>query len=311
MPTVVALRRFLWAVAQPRTFYVLGAGASYGLIPVTTGLRNIIEKEYHSIGIYPAVKEHPSPLFERMIGTIPSHEQDIRRQLLTHMPHGALDLLTQRALWRPKTDLIPPQYGFFELTPSPATIFNFNLDGLASLHCAHRHIVLEPHGRIDDLWFERADFKALLEGTIAYGLSLPHLSAKVLPSPEADGITLRPPYVKAQALLPYARAIIILGYSFGQRSNEFDDSNSLEFFVTLFKRNPRPILVISPTPLELVERLRDRLQTSNVHDVPMRWEVFSGLLMDNLVSDQQPRFKGRDAGLRRLLYDYESRLDAQ
>ena len=52
MITEKALGQLLWAMSQPHTFYVLGAGASYGLIPVTKGLRRVIEAEYHSVGVY-------------------------------------------------------------------------------------------------------------------------------------------------------------------------------------------------------------------------------------------------------------------
>lgn len=279
MITEKALRQLLWAMSQPHTFYVLGAGASYGLIPVTKGLRRAIEAEYHSVGVYQIAPYKSSPLFERLIGPISPHEQDLREVLLTHMPPSALNLLAQRALWRPRSDVAPPQYAVFDLVPSLATLFNFNLDGLASLHCGQRHIVLEPHGRIDQTWLEREDYRKLLEATVVYEVRIPHLTPKLLPAPEPHDIALGPTYIRARWLLHRARAMIILGYSFGQTNGVFDDAQSFEFIVTLLKQHPCPILVLSPTPDELAARLRDRLSTYNVHGISTRWEVLARLFL--------------------------------
>jgi len=303
------LHRFLWAISQPRTFYVLGAGASYGLIPVTTDLRKVIETEYHSVGIYPAVRAPRSALYDRLIGKMAPYELDVRQQLLSHMPYGALDFLVQRALWLPKSAHTPPQYGLFEYVPAPATMFNFNLDGLASLHCGLRHIVLEPHGRIDDVWFERHDYQNLLEATVTYELRLPHLSRKLLPSPEPDGFALGRPYANARRLFQEARVLVIVGYSFGQRGDTFDDGLSYDFLVCLVKRRPCPVLVVSPNPSELVERLQDRLSTYRVFGIDVRWEIFSAILLGTIRHSCDSISRWGESTHRRLLYDYEASLN--
>ncbi|MET0218820.1 MAG: hypothetical protein ABW205_12975, partial [Burkholderiales bacterium] len=182
-------------------------------------MRRIIEVDFHSVGVYETAPAPHSQLFERVFGTIPEHEQDIRKILLTHMPPGALDLLAQRALWRPRDGVVPPQYALFDVVGFPATLCNFNLDGLASAYCGHRHYVLEMHGRIDALRFERMNYEELLEATVVYGIRLPHLTPKLMPQVEPEGINLQPAYAQARRLFRYAQAVIILGYSFGRRSD--------------------------------------------------------------------------------------------
>ena len=172
------LRKLLWAMRQSRTFYILGAGTSYGLIPITHEMRRNIESDFHSVGVYETSPAPSSQLFERIFGVIPEYERDIRKVLLTHMPLGALDLLTQRALWRPSDGVVPPQYAVFDVVGASATLCNFNLDGLASAHCSHRHYVLEMHGRIDSLRFERQNYDDLLEATVVYGIRLAHLQSQ-------------------------------------------------------------------------------------------------------------------------------------
>jgi len=91
------LRALLWFMRQPRSFYILGAGASYGLLPITNEMRRLGANEFHSAGIYLTAPTSRSPLFDRIIGSA-RDETDLQEVLLTHMPHGALELLTQRAL---------------------------------------------------------------------------------------------------------------------------------------------------------------------------------------------------------------------
>jgi hypothetical protein len=297
-------------MCQSRTFYVLGAGASYGLIPVTQEMRDIIESDFHSVGVYETTPAPYSQLFERIFGIIRQDERNIRKLLLTHMPLGALDLLAQRALWRPSNGVVPPQYAVFDIVGSPAILCNFNLDGLASAHCSHRHYVLEMHGRIDSLRFERLNYEELLEAAVVYGIHFPHLTPKLMPQVEPENIVLQPAYAQAKALFPYAQAAIILGYSFGNRSDGFDDKYSFEYLSSLLKSHPRPVFVVSPTPHDLAELLRDKLSWKYVFGVALRWEVFSGVVLANADPVQGMRTICLDINLDRVIRSYEAALDA-
>ena len=304
------LRGLLWAMCQSRTFYVLGAGASYGLIPVTQEMRRLIEGDYHSVGVYQTDPAPHSQLFERLFGTIPRHERDIRKILLTHIPPGALDLLAQRALWRPSDGTVPPQYAVFDVVGFPATLCNFNLDGLASDYCGHRHHVLEMHGRIDSLRFERMNYDELLEATVVYGIRLPHLTPKLMPQVEPEAITLQPTYAYARRLFRYAPAVIILGYSFGQRNDGFDDKHSFEYIASLLRVSPRPVFVVSPTPHDLAGLLRDALSWRYVFGLPLRWELFSGAVLANVDPIQGMGTKWLHTNLDRVVRSYQTALDA-
>lgn len=303
------LRKLLWSMSQARTFYVLGAGVSYGLIPVTQQMRRIIEADYHAIGIYPTEPAPQSQLFERMFGTISQHEQGIQKILLTHMPLGALELLAQRALWRPSVGVVPTQYAVFDVIGFPATLCNFNLDGLASAYCSHRHNVLEMHGRIDAVLFERMNYGELLEATVAYGLAIPHITPKLLPQVEPDGITRWPAYFKARTLLGYAQAIIILGYSFGQRSDGLDDRHSFEYLSSILRVSPRPIFVVSPTPHDLTGLLRETLSWRHVYGLELRWELFSSAVLANVDPIKGIVTRWSNTDLDRVIRSYENALD--
>lgn len=297
-------------MSQPRTLYLLGAGASYGLVPVTQELRRFIKSDYHSVGIYPVTSSPRSQLFERVIGEIPFEKQDIEEVLLTHMPPAALDLLVQRGLWRPSHGVVPSQYAVFEVVGSPSTLCNFNLDGLASLYCGHRHLIMEMHGRIDHVLFERFDYRELLEAAVIYNEGIPHLSPKLLPQPEPEHMTSHPNYACARNLFPRFRSVIILGYSFGQRSDGLDDKQSFDFFVSLMRLHPRPVFVISSTPQDLAEMLRDKLSSHLVYDIPLRWELFSGAVLANADPVHGLVVDRHDRTLDGVIRAYESAFDS-
>src|SRR3954466_3636119 len=67
-PSQEAVERLLVAMSTPGTFYVLGAGASFGLVPTTAELRRIVKSRYSSVGSFPASKALRSEMYDRVIG---------------------------------------------------------------------------------------------------------------------------------------------------------------------------------------------------------------------------------------------------
>lgn len=273
------LRFVLWAMSQPRIFYVLGAGASFGLVPMTPQLGSFLEREYHDIGIYPVSRASRSPLFERVVSDIPIDGRDSRKLLLWNIAPGTLDLLVQSGLWCSTDGLAPPQYAVFDVVGQRSTIFSFNLDGLASAYCGAKHYVLEPHGTIDRFWIEGPDYEQWLYATAAYDLLLPRVTPKLLPGPEPSGITETHAYSMARCLFTQCRVLFLIGYSFGRVKNTFDDAESFEYFVDLLRTYPRPTLIVSPSPDELVDLLQQRLRSGQVYGFPVHWELFSRIVL--------------------------------
>jgi hypothetical protein len=277
------LRRLLWTMSQARTFYVIGSGASFGLVPMTPQLRSFVATEYDRIGIYPAVPTARSALFHRVIGC-----PTVETSLLPNIAPGTLDILVQSGLlWKPANRIVPPQYAVFDVVGRPSTIFSFNLDGLASAYCNGRHKVLEPHGTIDRIWLDAPDYRELLYGTAAYGLQLPHITPKLLPAPEPTRITQGVAYQRAPKLFVQAPALVLVGYSFGRWQDTFDDAESFEYFVDLLRWRPRPTLILSPSPAELADLLQQRLSRRDVYPLAVHWEIFSSALLG--IADPQRR----------------------
>ena len=123
-------------------------------------------------------------------------------------------------------------------------------------------------------------------------------------------MVLQPQYANAGRLLRNAPAVVILGYSFGQRSEGFDDVRSLDYFVSLLRRQPRPVFVVSPTPHDLAEILRDRLSSNNVCGISIRWELFSGVVLANADPVRGLGLRWLENNIRSVMYAYAKALDA-
>jgi hypothetical protein len=262
-------------MSQGRTFYLLGSGASFGLVPLTPQLRSFVATEYDQIGFYPAVPAPRSALLDRILG-----RPTVGTSLLRNIAPGTLDVLVQRGLSCKQADgIVPPQYAVFDVVGRPSTIFSFNLDGLASAYCSGGHTVLEPHGTIDHLWLDAPDYAEMLYDTAAYDLILPHITPKLLPSPEPTRITEGLAYRRALMLFAQSPALVLVGYSFGRWQDAFDDAESFEYFVDLLRWRPRPVLILSPSPEELADLLQQRLSRRSVYPLAVRWEIFSSVIL--------------------------------
>lgn len=281
------LRILLLAMSQPGAFYILGAGASAGLVPFTRQLRESVREAFWSIGMYPASCCQRTTLFDRVIGEPQVTSLWDRQELiLQHIAPAVLDLLVQREFSYPLDSVIPPQYRLLQQVAAPGAFFNFNLDGMGRAFLATRHRVFEPHGVIDREWTEASNFPELLE--IALDMQLPHLRPKVLPGPEPLTITGTDPYHRARRWLRQAPAVIILGYSFGKVVGSpslkrcgtgLDDAESFEYVAEHLLATPCPVLVVSPDPSELTGLLEERLHSLRVVPVPLYWDRFAKAAM--------------------------------
>ena len=115
----------------------------------------------------------------------------------------------------------------------------------------------------------------MLYATSAHDLRLAHLTLKLLPGPEPATIAEGPAFKVGRLLFRRSRALLFIGYSFGQWHGRYDNAESFEYFVDLLKTYPRPAAVLAPSPEELVDVLQQRLRSIRVYGLPVRWEVFS------------------------------------
>lgn len=271
------LRRLLLAMLQPGTVYVLGAGTSAPIVPLTHETLDRVRQRYSDLGIY-AVDSEPSPLRDRAVIAPMTeawnkgkwHDDDL---LVEHIPSSTLELLTQKAWSERRHTTAAPQYSLLQRVAAPALLFSFNIDGLAKSYLSHRHLVLEPHGAVDRRLTESPEFDELLALSLDGGPSF--TGSALLPGPEPPQITGTRPYLVARSYLRSAPAVVVIGYSFGSFKGRMDDSESFEYLLDALGKRPRPIFVVNPRADSYASDLEARLRCRSVVPIPLKWDHFS------------------------------------
>jgi hypothetical protein len=284
-------------MSQPGTVYVLGAGASAGLVPFTSGTLAFVRQRYVEFGMY-AVESERSPLTDRviiapMIDAWKRGESNADDLLVEKIPLSTLELLAQKT-WSPRLRNTPPsQYSLLERVAAPSVFFSFNVDGLARAYLSHQHLVFEPHGTVNRRLTESSEFDELLFLSLDGGPSFTR--SVLLPGPEPPRITGTSPYLQARTYLRTAPAVVVIGYSFGRFEGRMDDSESFDYLVDDLQKRPCPIVVVDPNADWYASDLEERLGRRCVVSIPLKWDVLSAV-MDTLVRP--------DLNLAVLLDDY-------
>jgi hypothetical protein len=164
-------------------------------------------------------------------------------------------------------------------------ISNYNHDGLAADFAGQIHRVVDMHG------------------TIAPGYGSPHTcelieSLRDCHLPDApDDILMGVPESwddqnLARRLLKVTKFspdfIAIIGYSFAQTPEGYDDHVSLSCFLETRRNFRGNIYVIGPQPVELRDLIADRIKSKNVFGVQAFWNVLAHTFMKDL-RDQNGR----------------------
>jgi hypothetical protein len=159
----IPLEELLWRFRYSRGLFLLGAGASAGIVPF--GLRFMAAPSLDFVDNLTSLSTSrtkrnlltrrsieaamPSLLARR--GT-PWFDLAMAKSVLAHMPNGVSTLhlvheLAKARLKQLKGDLRYRNYGIFEFFPA-TTLLNYNLDGIASDICGAHHQVIAVHGTV-------------------------------------------------------------------------------------------------------------------------------------------------------------------
>jgi hypothetical protein len=272
-------------MARPKGFYVLGAGASAGLLPLAGDLPGLITSEVAKVGSYSPDPQSLGAIRSRLLRQSLSRTTATGRFLLWHTPEAVVNVLVQGLLMLKGADDTPPQYEVFRHIGKPSTIFNFNLDGLATRFAGNDHFVLEPHGHIDRHWVEHPDLDSMLFD----GFEPPHLSHKHLWGPEPSGITWTSPFSIGWPKLAAASSVFIIGYSFGAWNGLLDDAESFLWLLSCVTATACPIFVISVDPEPLAQRIEKLLGQPRVKRIVASWTELSALLISMLAKEPSVR----------------------
>ena len=265
---LVALSTLSRCLSTPESFYVLGAGASVPHVPTTDQLSERILGFFLKHGVFQTKPIARDVVASRVIRDPEYWKDPLKWELIQSLPPnyaiGKLpELLTTQA------SMVSANYDVFALAAKPSTIFNMNVDRLATRSC-RGHRVFEPHGRsLSPEMFERIGWGAYTKAILDFPeLSPPTIPGLVLPGPEPAEILTRAEYRAAARLLPMSKHFSIIGYSFGA----MDDRHTYAFLTSRIPRAHQAVIVVSLDPYEMMYRLADELKSSSVVAIPASWQ---------------------------------------
>jgi len=262
-----------------RSLYVIGSGASHPEIGRASEISELLRDAIWRNGIFPATPQATTQLKERLLAphsaiqrtdcTIPQVELD----RLT--PPELIEALLPRFLTLNHPD-ISGRYKIFDRF-WPSVVFNFNQDNLSDCLNA-KHLQLHPHGKI----IPALAHSELLNEAIRWLAISPQVGDRFKywrPVPEHQGITSEKPYSQIKTIFPTVRYLVIIGYSFGSWGGSRDDAESFEMFMDLLRWKPTHVLVIDPSPLPLIELIKESAKLRSVDSLMCRWNILVDFLM--------------------------------
>ena len=157
----------------------------------------------------------------------------------------------------------------------PATVANYNHDGLLAHATGLRHRIINMHGIVDPR-YGSPEMGEWIEGLGEHGDLPVSPDGLLMCVPEENDCVLVERLVEATNCSP--PFIAIVGYSFSRNGSSYDDSVSLEFFRERFRDNCGDIFVFEPNANNLqniATMLADTLRTRRVFGIRAYWNVLA------------------------------------
>lgn len=259
-----------------KSFYILGAGASAGIIPMTHQQGELILKRHLEFGSYSTSEIELDQQAERIVGSHQWLDDGIRGELSRRLQPGAVRALSMQLMSPSHNYSVPPdQYLVFGTAAPRSVLFNFNVDGLANIWRKY-HYVFHPHGMLDPKIMQSSEWDEIIDICLFDSIEPPTIPGVLLPQKETREATQSKEYSIAERLLPHMGYVVLIGYSFGHDGSNFDDWASFLYFMKLFREHKKTIIVIDPfRSRDIVDMLRYNLKSDQVFPIPAYWEHLS------------------------------------
>jgi hypothetical protein len=137
---------------RKHSFYILGAGVSAGIIPMTHQQGELIVNRHLEFGIFSGNPIEIDPQATRILGSSRFSDDQIKKALIDRLPSGAIRAISMQLMTPDKINKLSHKYVVFNKARIPSIIFNYNNDGLASRYCK-RHYILYPHSVLNEKFF--------------------------------------------------------------------------------------------------------------------------------------------------------------
>lgn len=271
---LASLEELSRSFATRGSFYVLGAGVSVPHVPITHQLSELILESFVAGGIFQTTPIPRDIVTSRVVRDPECWRDPLRWEFVQRLPPAYVIAKLPELLSASHT-VANPNYEVFKLA-KPSTIFNFNVDGLASRICKG-HLVLETHGRTPGLEaLKRVGWSTYASAILEFPeLPPPFVPGLILPGPEPASVLERKAYLSAARSLTTADYVAVIGYSFGS----MDDAHTYAFLTSGIPKRHRAILVVSPDPGEVAFRVAESLKSNRVFPLSVYWEPLARAIL--------------------------------
>jgi hypothetical protein len=293
------------AFESPYSFYVLGAGASAGIVPMTTELRRNILKRFFDFGLFRAEIRVPDDLFHRVIGDPNDYKDQFTSELLRYLHPSAVHVMVIKELTPPRIIRNVHAYEIFQFIKKPSTIFSINVDGLSARYC-RGHYLFEPHGRVPDKLTNSPYWNEYENYYLEFDSEPPKIPGLHLPIPETINITSKVSYQRARDdHFRYANDIIFIGYSFGLFKESLDDIETFEFFRELLRYYSKRVIVLSPDPEFIGNAIEESAKLSKVNLLKLYWNHLCQAIMEKIYFRKCNQFQKLKSLMSEILYRHD------
>jgi hypothetical protein len=275
------LRELFLALSSPGCCIVLGAGASYGVVPMRPDeIARLAIKLLRASGSFQALSteeqdQAKTPEVLYLVSILQPIQSGAWDRVITDMMSGGQASYILNTVFTPED--VPQElvqvYRCFER--SGGKIVSYNYDPIATKQ--DRFPVIFPHGRTSPLFTDpRARATTI---TVAREFHQPIANDWHLPVPETDGIRERRGYRETVEAWMAAKSIILVGFGFGSGADgiSFEDFGQAVSPVT-------PVHVLCPRPdnADLCKQvgygLRGREQPL-IYSQPFSWRAFATAIL--------------------------------
>ena len=273
--TILALTALSRSFRRAGSFYVLGAGVSAPHVPTINQLSGRLLRDFLDGGIFQTEPLKRDTVSNRVIRDPECWKDPMRWELIQRLPPGYVTGKLPTLLSAGLAPRANANYRVFNLAAKPSTIFNMNVDGLASRICKG-HRVFEAHGRSPGVRILKSSgWTSYVDAIREFpNLPPPLVPGLVLPGPEPAAVLARQSYKNAEKLLKAAQYISIVGYSFGG----MDDIHTHAFLTSRISPLRQTVIVISLDPLEVTYRLADTLKSSSIFGISANWAYLANAI---------------------------------
>jgi len=278
--------KLLLASFSNTSFYLLGAGASAGIVPMTHQLKNRIIEDHSKLWGYNFDIITLDEFSQRIIGEVPNQDFLLNRISTDFVRANTIYQLSKHHWQEIK---YCPQYDVFNFAKKPSTIFTANLDGLAD-RLNQQHFVYHFHGIIPKYYGSEIFYRFMQDYFSEFDSLNIKMDNALLIEKESTYITFTIPYISARNQHIRSKYFVIIGYSFGKNAVGLDDTHTFNYvFKDLYTYNRTPILIIAPdNTYELINQIQDTIKSSEVYALNMYWDCLSKAIIDyNLSFNRQ------------------------